>query len=169
MRRLGDGGRLDGRMFARNVLLARPTSLLLVSSHGSLLRVTIERQGGSGCGTSCVICLDHSVVILEIISDDPRVGLIDRSTEGVDHFCDLGIPPSRIQERRVHRYVIEAMAGAAIGLDSVDPWCLLQLYRFLPSGRRDNRQRSEEGGNEYAHCLYSSSHVERTGAGILPL
>ena len=45
------------------------------------------------------------------------------------------------------------MAGAAIGFDSVDPWYLLQLDRFLPSGRRDNRQRSEESGNEYAHCF----------------
>ena len=163
MRRLGDGGRLDGRMFARNVLLARPTSLLLVSSHGSLLRLTIERRGGFGCSSLCVICLHHSVVILQIISDDLCVGLINRRTEGVDHFRDLGIPPSRTQKRRVHRYVIEAMAGAAIGFDSVDTWCLFQLDRFLPSGRRDNRQRSEEAGNEYAHCflLQATSNVMR--------
>src|SRR6266536_3112862 len=140
MRHLGDDGPPDGRMFGRNVLLVRPTSLWLVSSHGSLLGLIIERQGGSGCGAPCVVCLDRSVVILEIISDDSRVGLIYRSTEGADHFCDLGIPPSRIQKRRVHRYVIEAMAGAAIGLDSVDPRCLLQLDRFFPSSRRDNRQ-----------------------------
>ena len=142
------------RMFARNVLLARPTFLSLVSSHGSLLRLTIERQGGPGSGNPCVSCLHRSVIIFEIISDDSRVGLIDRSTEGVDHFCDFRIPASRIQKRRVHRYVIEAMAGTAIGLDSVDTWCLLQLDRLLPGGRRDNRQRSEEGGNEYAHCLF---------------
>jgi hypothetical protein len=85
--------------------------------------------------------------------------LINRRTEGIDHFCDLGIPPSRTQKRRVHRYVIEAMAGAAIGFDSVDTWCLLQLDRLL-SGRRENYQRSEESSTEYAHSADTGSERE---------
>src|SRR6266496_4605476 len=113
--------------------LERPASLLLVSSQGCLLRLTIERRGGFGCGTPCVICLHHSVVILQIISDDLCVGLINRRTEGVDHFRDLGIPPSRTQKWRVHRYVIEAMAGAAIGFDSVDTWCLFSSTGSSPA------------------------------------
>lgn len=61
------------------------------------------------------------VIFLEIVGEGLGVGMVDRSTEGVTHFGDLGIPSGCIQERRVHRYVIEAMAGAAIRLDFIEP------------------------------------------------
>src|SRR5580704_18053181 len=61
----------------------------------------------------------RSIVLLEIVSDDLGVLWIDGSTEGGNHFGNLGIPSGGVQERRVHRNVIKTVTGAAICLDFV--------------------------------------------------
>src|ERR1700688_3150990 len=58
----------------------------------------------------------HAVIALEIIGDDLGVGLVEGRPEGIDHLGDLRIPAGRVQERRVHRHVVETVAAAAIAL-----------------------------------------------------
>src|SRR5262249_35230435 len=64
--------------------------------------------------------------LLEIIADCLDVRRIDWRAERLDHFGDFRIPLRSIEKRRICHDIIEAMAGAALGLDQLDPWCLLE-------------------------------------------
>src|SRR5215470_446903 len=79
-----------------------------------------------------------TVIRLQIVADDLRVGRINWRPEHVDHLGQFRIPPSRIEKCRIHRNVIEGVAGGAIGLDLVGPRGLLELNGLF-AGRGRHR------------------------------
>jgi hypothetical protein len=61
-------------------------------------------------------------------------------------FGNFRIPAGGIQERRIHWNIIEAVAGAAIGFNLVEPGRLLELHRLLGCRRR-TRQKGRHDRN----------------------
>src|ERR1700674_2779936 len=110
---------------------------------------------------ACAIMVHSTaVILLEILDNDLGICRVDWRAEGVDHFRNLCFPQRRIRKRRVHLDVIEAMAGATVSFNLVEPARLLEHNRLLL------RQSwgSDEGGENYdrdgAH-VSSSARVER--------
>src|SRR3984893_19518810 len=102
-----------------------------------------------------------AVVRLEIIADGARVRLADRRAESVDHLGDLRVPHRRGEERRVHLDVVEAMAGAAVRLDQIEPGAFLERDGLLLRGDGGGHERGQQRDREcsHAHLPYAATTV----------
>src|ERR1043166_1503746 len=71
---------------------------------------------------SSVLCyVLRAVIRLEIIADGACVLVADRRTERLDHLGDRCVPLRRREERGVDLDVVEAVAGATVRLDDIEP------------------------------------------------
>src|ERR1700730_66050 len=102
-----------------------------------------------------------AVVRLEIIADGARVRLADRRAESIDHHGDLRVPHRRGEERRVHLDVVEAVAGAAVGLDQIEPGALLERDGLLLRGGGGGHESGRPADRErwHAHLPYAATTV----------
>src|ERR1700722_7587803 len=103
------------------------------------------RRNGELPRPACNASPSHPVIALEIVGDGLGVGLVDRSPEGVDHLGDLRVPAGGVQERRVHRHVVEAVAAGAVALDLVETGARLELNRLLLRRGRAGRDGGDGG------------------------
>ena len=69
--------------------------------------------------SSCTENNSLPVILFEISPDGLGVRRIDWRAKRLDHFGDFRIPARRIEKRRIHGNVIEAVTGAAMALDNV--------------------------------------------------
>src|SRR5215467_5543448 len=76
-------------------------------------RHPVSRNAASGSYHA----LSAAVILREVIDDCLGVVIADRSAEGADHLRYFGIPGNRVQEGRIHRDIIEAVAAGAVRLD----------------------------------------------------
>ena len=91
------------------------------------------------------------VIRRQIRGDVLGVGVADRRAERFDHLGDLGVPGRRIEKRRVHLDIDQAVAGAAIGFHFVEARTRLELDRRLIGERGKRDKRGDNGKSDRAH------------------
>src|SRR5208282_3208946 len=77
----------------------------------------------------------HPVILRQIVNDHFGVGIVDGRTESLDHLRHFGIPSGRVEKRRVHLDVVEAVTSTAIALHLVEARAWLEFDRLFLGAR----------------------------------
>ena len=95
--------------------------------------------------------LSRPVIGCEIRGNILGVAVADRRAERFDHLGDLGVPARRIEERRVHLDIDQAVAGAAIAFHFVEARTRLELDRRLIGERGKCDKCGDDGKSNRTH------------------
>src|SRR5262249_9346210 len=90
-----------------------------------------------------------AVVRGEVVDDLVQLVGLHRRAVHLDHLVDLGLPALAIEEGRVHRDVVLAVAGAATADHQIPGWTFLELDPVLVRGR--GRRSEEREDDERGH------------------
>ena len=107
-------------------------------------------------------CSLRAVVLCQIRRNILGVGVADWSAERLDHFRDLCVPSGRVEKRRIHLDVSEAVAGATVSLDLVEPRSRLELnQRLIRGGGKGNKR------GEYGECNDAHGHLPQPALSVM--